>query len=166
MLNSGCCIDVWMNVNFARIYVLTVVPLKIILFWGLTPYSLVAPCQCSGVDEYFSETFIRRWPTTRRHIPQDNIFQNVDKFTPELLQLKICLNVWRYVRMKSKLIKLFPSLLRCTLSLWTYSINYVNRYSSSVGRTAARVSTHDICYNGLRRVAKRAGKICCRATSL
>ena len=85
--------DVWMNVNFARIYVLTVVALKIALFWGLTPYSLVAPCHCFGVEEYFSETFIRRWPTTRRHNPQDNNFQNVIKSTPELLQLKICLNV-------------------------------------------------------------------------
>jgi len=76
-----------MNVNFTRIYVLSVVPLKIAPFWGLTPYSLVAPCQCFGVVEYFSGTFIRRWPTTQRHIPQDNIF-----LKPELLQLKICLN--------------------------------------------------------------------------
>jgi hypothetical protein len=46
---------VWVNVNLARIYVLTVVPLKIALFWGLTPYSLVALCQCFGVAEFFQE---------------------------------------------------------------------------------------------------------------
>ena len=42
-----------MDVKLTRICLLAVVPMKIVVFWDVTPYSLVAPHQCFGVVEYF-----------------------------------------------------------------------------------------------------------------